>query len=112
MKFYENWYFYAWSSGVIVAIEKPGIFFPNFKNFKKNSKFQNFQKISKISVFIKFHKISKLKKKIQNLKILKFQNFKNFKKIQNFHKTCSHHVHLCWSLLSQKNHLWTTGEIA
>jgi hypothetical protein len=33
----------------------------------------------------------------------KFLNFQNFQKILNFHKTCSHHVHLCWSLLSQKN---------
>jgi hypothetical protein len=43
--------------------------------------------------------------KILKLKINKFkvQNFKNFKKIQNFHKTCSHHLKLCWSLLSQKN---------
>jgi hypothetical protein len=31
------------------------------------------------------------------------KKFKIFKEIQNFHKTCSHHVNLCCSLLSQKN---------
>jgi hypothetical protein len=58
-KFWNYWInygnCYAWSSGVIVAMEKLRFFF---------SKFQNFQKISKISVFIKFQKFSKKKFKI------------------------------------------------
>jgi hypothetical protein len=51
--------------------------------------FQKFQKNSKFSWNFKISKISK--------------NSENFNKILNFHKTCSHHVNLCWSLLFQKN---------
>ena len=76
---------YAWSSGVIVAIEKPGFFCQNFKNFmisKFSKKFQNFKK--KIQKFIK-NKIKILKFKIskfsQNFhQILKFQKISKFQK--------------------------------
>jgi hypothetical protein len=72
----------------------------------KKKKNQNFEKKSKISVFIKFQnfKKKKIKYQLKNKKTSKCSwNFKISKKIQNFHKTCSHHVNLCWSLLSQKN---------
>ena len=54
------------------------------KNFKQ---FQNSKVKKKIILKFKILKFS------QNL--IFFQNSKNSKKIQNFHKTCSHHVHLC-----------------
>jgi hypothetical protein len=56
----------------------------------KTLKFSQNFKISEISKFSTNFKILGLKIKIENFhKILKFQNFK---KIQNVHKTCSHHV--------------------
>jgi hypothetical protein len=55
--------------------------------------------ISKISKFSPNFKILKLEIKIENFhQILKFQKFQKIskfqKKIQNVHKTCSHHVHI------------------
>ena len=74
--------------GLHRLLTKISKFSTNFKNF-------SFHRISKLS---KNFKILKLKIKIENFhKILKFQKF------QNFHKTCSHHVNLYCSLLSQKN---------
>ena len=74
------------------------------KNFKIFIAFQNFHKISKFSKNFKILKFNFFFFKVQNFKIFtKLNKFKNFQKIQNFHKTCSRHVNLCWSLLSQKN---------
>jgi hypothetical protein len=78
----------------ISKISKKFNIFIRFQNFHKISKFS---KISKISDYIKFQNIHKI------LKFQKFSKFRKFQKILNFHQTCSHHVHLCWSLLSQKN---------
>ena len=60
-------------------------------------------------------KTLKFKKNLKNFsfhKISKFQNFHKIFKFQNFYKTCSHHVHLCWSLLSQKNQTYEWRKIA
>ena len=78
-------------------------FSKKLKISKKFSKFLKFQFSKNFKIFKTKFKISK-KFKVQNFKIFtKFQKFQKISKFQKFHKTCSHHVHLCWSLLSQKN---------
>jgi hypothetical protein len=67
-----------------------------FWNFFENFEILwNLMKTEIFEMFWKFWNLMKILNSCEQFEfILKFQFF--------FHKTCSHHVHLCWSLLSQK----------